>query len=60
LIRNMVLFPHGIFEPNSKRKNFVMLTGAEVTRILFKPETDLEDSKAPRLAKAVKFVLGGQ
>jgi len=37
-----------------------MLTGTEVTRILFKPESDLEDSKAPRLAKAVEFVLGGQ
>jgi len=37
-----------------------VLTGAEVTRILFKPKTDLEDSKVPRLAKAVKFVLGGQ
>ena len=37
-----------------------MLNGAKVTRILFKPKTDSEDSKVPRLAKAVKFVSGRQ
>ena len=39
-----------------------MLTGAEATKILFKPKTDSEDGKgkAPRVAEAVEFVSGGK
>jgi choline dehydrogenase-like flavoprotein len=34
-----------------------VLTGAEATKILFKPKT--EGKKAPRVAEAVEFVSGG-
>jgi hypothetical protein len=37
-----------------------VLTGAEATKILFKPKTDSEDSKAPRVAEAIEFVSGGK
>lgn len=37
-----------------------MLTGAEATKILFKPKAESEDGKAPRVAEAVEFVAGGQ
>lgn len=50
----------GYFEPHANRKNLVVLTGAEATKILFKPKTDSEGGKAPRVAEAVEFVSGGQ
>ena len=34
-----------------------MLTGAEATKILFKPKSE---KKAPRVAEAVEFVSGGE
>ena len=47
----------GYFEPNANRKNLVVLTGAEATRVLFK--SGGQDKKAPRVAEAVEFVSKG-
>ncbi len=47
----------GYFEPNANRTNLVVLTGAEATKVLFKPKG--EDRKAPRVAEAVEFVSSG-
>jgi len=47
----------GYFEPNANRKNLVVLTGAEATKVLFKPRG--QDKKAPRVAEAVEFVSKG-
>lgn len=47
----------GYFEPNANRKNLVVLTGAEATKVLFKPRS--QDKKAPRVAEAVEFVSNG-
>jgi choline dehydrogenase-like flavoprotein len=48
----------GYFEPNAHRKNLVVLTGAEATKVLFKPKG--QDKKAPRVAEAVEFVSNGK
>ncbi|KAH9996169.1 hypothetical protein BJV74DRAFT_828663 [Russula compacta] len=50
----------GYFEPNANRKNLVVLTGAEATRVLFKAETQSASRKSRRVAEAVEFVSGGQ
>ncbi|KAI0255558.1 hypothetical protein BJV78DRAFT_684203 [Lactifluus subvellereus] len=47
----------GYFEPNANRKNLVVLTGAEATKVLFKAGS--QDKKTPRVAEAVEFVSGG-
>ncbi|KAH9988871.1 hypothetical protein BJV77DRAFT_720538 [Russula vinacea] len=48
----------GYFEPNADRKNFVVLTGAEATKVLFK-SAGTQNKKTPRVAEAVEFVSGG-
>lgn len=48
----------GYFEPNAHRKNLVVLTGAEATKVLFKAGSG-NNKKAPRVAEAVEFVSGG-
>ena len=48
----------GYFEPNAHRKNLVVLTGAEATKVLFRPKG--QDKKAPRVAEAVEFVSKGK
>ena len=48
----------GYFEPNAHRKNLVVLTGAEVTKVLFKPKG--QDKKTPRIAEGVEFVSKGK
>lgn len=48
----------GYFEPNAHRKNLVVLTGAEATKVLFKAGTE-NNKKTPRVAEAVEFVSGG-
>jgi choline dehydrogenase-like flavoprotein len=48
----------GYFEPNANRKNLVVLTGAEATKVIFKAGS--QDKKTtPRVAEAVEFVSGG-
>ncbi|KAI0270555.1 hypothetical protein BC834DRAFT_967324 [Gloeopeniophorella convolvens] len=47
------------FEPNVNRTNLVVLTGAEATKVLFRPR-DESDKKAPRVAEAVEFVSEGK
>ncbi|KAI9432683.1 alcohol oxidase [Lactarius indigo] len=47
----------GYFEPNANRKNLVVLTSAEATKVLFKPRR--KDKKAPRVAEGVEFVSNG-
>jgi choline dehydrogenase-like flavoprotein len=49
----------GYFEPNADRKNLVVLTGAEATKVLFKT-VGTQDKKTPRVAEAVEFVSGGK
>jgi choline dehydrogenase-like flavoprotein len=49
----------GYFEPNANRKNLVVLTGAEATKVLFKTGAQ-NDKKTPRVAEAVEFVSGGR
>jgi hypothetical protein len=48
----------GYFEPNADRKNLVVLTGAEATKVLFK-SAGTQSKKTPRVAEAVEFVSGG-
>ncbi|KAH9031929.1 hypothetical protein EDB85DRAFT_2145859 [Lactarius pseudohatsudake] len=45
------------FEPNANRKNLVVLTGAEATKVLFEPRS--QDKKSLRVAEAVEFVSNG-
>ncbi|KAF8494421.1 alcohol oxidase [Russula emetica] len=49
----------GYFEPNADRKNLVVLTGAEATKVLFKT-VGTQNKKKPRVAEAVEFVSGGK
>ncbi|KAI0299027.1 hypothetical protein B0F90DRAFT_1926343 [Multifurca ochricompacta] len=48
----------GYFEPNANRKNLVVLTGAEATKVLFNDKS--KDEKTLRVAEAVEFVSGGE
>jgi choline dehydrogenase-like flavoprotein len=48
----------GYFEPNAERKNLVVLTGAEATKVLFK-NAGSQNKKTHRVAEAVEFVSGG-
>jgi choline dehydrogenase-like flavoprotein len=48
----------GYFEPNADRKNLVVLTGVEATKVLFKT-AGTQNKKTPRVAEAVEFVSGG-
>lgn len=48
----------GYFEPNADRKNLVVLTGAEATKVLFK-SAGTQNKKTPRVAEAVEFLSGG-
>ncbi|KAN0118213.1 hypothetical protein V8E52_005474 [Russula decolorans] len=50
----------GYFEPNADRKNLVVLTGAEATKVLFKTVGNSQNKKTPRVAEAVEFVSGGK
>ena len=50
----------GYFEPNADRKNLVVLTGAEATKVLFKTVVGNKNKKTPRVAEAVEFVSGGE